>query len=166
MSKGTKHDAGKVPVGLLPWPALKEIAKVLDFGRKKYSAHNWRGGFLWSRLYDACQRHLWAWNEGEDKDPETGLTHLAHAGCCIMFLLTHELLGLGEDDRYRPDKVDNAEDELGGNPPKDGVKVVDAEYVEEDGSLNSEVSPHMRKGCGEECCDRNVDRKPCDCRKP
>ena len=94
-----KHDAEKVRAGLLPAEALLEIAKVLTFGAKKYSAHNWRKGTQWSRYYDATLRHLLAWSAREKADPETGLSHLAHAGCCILFLLTHELLELGEDDR-------------------------------------------------------------------
>lgn len=98
---GIKHDANKVPFELLSVPALIEIAKVMDFGKQKYSAHNWREGFNWSRLYGAAMRHLLAHMDGEDKDPETGLSHLAHLGCCVMFLLEHEKCGLGWDDRYK-----------------------------------------------------------------
>lgn len=86
---------------LLSVPALKAIAEVLTYGCSKYSAHNWRNGFDWSRLYGAALRHLTAHLEGEDKDPETGLSHLAHLGCCVMFLLEHEIKGLGTDDRYK-----------------------------------------------------------------
>jgi hypothetical protein len=78
-----------------------EIAKVLDHGAKKYSAHNWRGGFVWSRIASAILRHLFAWLTGEDKDPESGLSHLAHAGCGIMFLLTFQLTKTGKDDRFK-----------------------------------------------------------------
>jgi hypothetical protein len=97
---GTKHDQGKVPVELLPTQALEEIAKVLDFGKRKYHAWNWSGGFAWSRLIGAAMRHLFAWQRGENKDPESGLSHLAHLGCCVLFLIQHELSGLGEDDRF------------------------------------------------------------------
>lgn len=94
-----KHDDEKVPLELIPPEALIEIAKVLGFGAKKYDAHNWRNGFKWSRLLGAALRHIVAYIGGENKDPESGLSHLAHAGCCIMFLITHEVKGLGEDDR-------------------------------------------------------------------
>lgn len=96
-----KFDTSKIPLELLPTQALEEIAKVLDFGKKKYAAWNWAKGFKWTRLIGASLRHLYAYSRGEDKDPESGLSHLAHAGCCILFLLQHEISGLGEDDRYK-----------------------------------------------------------------
>lgn len=98
---GTKHDQGKPRMDLLPKELLEEVAKVLTFGAEKYDAHNWRGGMDWSRLIGACQRHLIAWNDGEDTDEESGLSHLAHAGCCIAFLLTYQATETGNDDRYR-----------------------------------------------------------------
>lgn len=96
-----KEDGGKNRVDLLPIQPLEDIAEVLTFGAQKYADHNWRGGFKWSRLYGALFRHMFAWIKGQDKDPETGLSHLAHAGCCILFLLEHEKRKLGEDDRYK-----------------------------------------------------------------
>jgi hypothetical protein len=100
-ANGTKHDSGKPPMGLLPTKSLVEIAKVLAFGKQKYAAHNWRNGLQWSRLIDASLRHLTAFNDGEDKDPESGLSHLAHAGCCILFLLEFEATKPELDDRYK-----------------------------------------------------------------
>jgi hypothetical protein len=88
-------------MGLLPWDALVEVAKVLGFGTEKYGRYNWKGGFSWSRLYDAALRHLTAWIEGEDKDPETGLSHLSHCLCMILFLSAHEIEGIGIDDRWK-----------------------------------------------------------------
>lgn len=98
---GVKFDAGKPRMSLLPAHPLTEIAKVLTFGAQKYEAHNWRKGFDYSRVMDALQRHLHAWNEGEDIDPESGLSHLAHAGCNILFLLEFERRGTGNDDRFK-----------------------------------------------------------------
>lgn len=98
---GIKHDSDKPPMALLSGAALIEVAKVLEFGAKKYAAHNWKGGFAWSRLASAALRHLFAWIGGEDKDPETGLSHLAHCSCCLMFLLDFEVNHLGQDDRYK-----------------------------------------------------------------
>lgn len=97
----TKHDTGKTPFELLPAPALEAIAEVLAFGKNKYAAWNWAKGFTWSRLIGAALRHLFAFARGEDRDPESGLSHLAHAGCCILFLITHERCKLGTDDRYK-----------------------------------------------------------------
>lgn len=98
---GTKHDGNKPRPELLSPDALLAIAEVLAFGAKKYDAHNWRKGFEWSRLLGAAQRHLLAFQAGEDKDPESGLPHLAHLGCCVMFLIEHQTRGLGTDDRYK-----------------------------------------------------------------
>lgn len=99
--EGTKHDQDKPRVELLSRVALEEISKVMAFGANKYQEHNWRKGFKWTRLLGAAIRHVLAYLDGEDKDPESGLSHLAHAGCCIMFLLEHEIKNLGEDDRYK-----------------------------------------------------------------
>lgn len=96
-----KFDSSKIPLELLPPEALVEIAKVLAFGAKKYSAWNWAKGFAWSRLAGAALRHLFAWLGGEDKDPESGLSHLSHCACCLLFLISHELRGLGDDDRFK-----------------------------------------------------------------
>lgn len=73
----------------MPWDSVEEIQKVLDFGAKKYASWNWTegGGFKWTRVFASLMRHLLAWVRGEDTDPESGLSHLAHAGCNILFLL-------------------------------------------------------------------------------
>lgn len=99
-----KYDDGKVPLNLLSREALEQTAKVLAFGAEKYAEHNWRRGFAWSRPMAAAMRHLQAFNDGEDKDPESGLSHLAHAMCCIMFLLEFEKTHQELDDRYKPEE--------------------------------------------------------------
>ena len=96
---GVKHDQSKVRLELLPWEALWEIGKVLTFGAEKYGDRNWKEGMKWSRLQGAATRHLSQWALRENGDDETGLSHLAHAGCCILFLLTYEVVGIGDDDR-------------------------------------------------------------------
>tara|TARA_Y100000310_G_scaffold342527_1_gene446179 strand:- start:24216 stop:24560 length:345 start_codon:yes stop_codon:yes gene_type:complete len=86
--KGMKFDGGKVRPSLLPVESLEQICEVLEFGAQKYAANSWQsveGGK--ERYFDALQRHLWAFQKGEVNDPETGLSHLAHAGCNILFLL-------------------------------------------------------------------------------
>lgn len=99
LEHGFKADAGKLPYHLLPPDAVEEILKVLEFGANKYAPRNWEKGMAWSRPFSALMRHMWAWWRGENADPETGLSHLAHAGCCILFLLGYELRKIGEDDR-------------------------------------------------------------------
>lgn len=98
---GIKLDVDKVRLELLSPIALQRTATVLTFGAKKYADHNWRKGFNWSRLYGAALRHLLAHMNGEDKDPETGLSHLDHLACCVMFLQEHEESRLGTDDRFK-----------------------------------------------------------------
>ena len=84
-----KHDNLKTDWNLVPMEAVEEIARVLEFGARKYSANNWRSGsgFAWTRVFNSLLRHLFAWVRGEDLDPESGLSHLAHAGCNVLFLI-------------------------------------------------------------------------------
>lgn len=98
---GVKHDSGKAPMDLIPTSALIAEAKVLEFGKTKYGAHNWRGGLAYSRLIAAALRHLTSFNNGEDVDPETGLSHIAHARCCTGFLLEMIESRPDMDDRYK-----------------------------------------------------------------
>lgn len=107
--EGRKFDQGKLPYHLLPPDAIEEILKVLDYGQQKYSARNWEKGMLWSRPFAALMRHMWAWWQGEDKDAETGCSHLAHAGCCILFLLAYEKRQAGWDDRPHKEVSDENE---------------------------------------------------------
>ncbi len=96
-----KFDGGKIRMELLPPEFTRGVASVLTFGAKKYAAGNWAigEGFEWSRLYGAAQRHMTAWASGEDNDPETGLSHLYHAGCMLAFLSAHVERNHGTDDR-------------------------------------------------------------------
>jgi len=102
LGQALKFDGGKLPLNLLSTEALNQTAAVLQFGAQKYAEHNWRAGFAWSRPLAAAMRHLTAFNDGEDRDPESGLSHLAHAACCIMFLLEFEKTHPHLDDRYKP----------------------------------------------------------------
>lgn len=94
-----KHDNGKIRMELLPINAMTQIAKVFTFGAKKYDDFNYmkNGGIKASRVYGALLRHMFAWYGGESQDPETGESHLAHAGCCIMILLELEKFGTNID---------------------------------------------------------------------
>lgn len=85
---GLKLDSCKPRWSLLPKGAVLQIIKVLEFGAAKYAENNWqhvKNGR--HRYYDALMRHMNAWWEGEKTDSESGLSHLAHAGCCLLFLL-------------------------------------------------------------------------------
>lgn len=102
LTVGLKFDGGKPTFHLMPDDAIAEIHKVLEFGAQKYAPRNWERGMAWCRLWNAALRHLWAWARREGTDPETGISHLAHAGCCILFLISYELRKVGEDDRPPP----------------------------------------------------------------
>ena len=86
--EGLKHDGGKPRWDLLPWEELLEVAKVMEFGARKYAPDNWKKveGGPW-RYLRAGIGHLAARASGERRDPESGLPHLAHAVCCCLFLL-------------------------------------------------------------------------------
>jgi hypothetical protein len=101
--EGVKADEGKPRYDLLPPELLEATARVLTFGAAKYSARNWEKGMHWGRPFAALMRHMWAWWRGEGKDPETGMSHLWHAACCIAFLIAFEERGIGTDDRHKPE---------------------------------------------------------------
>lgn len=88
-NEGKKFDQDKLRWDLFPFDAAEEIVKVLMFGAQKYNDWNWSKGIKFNRLFAAIMRHIWAWWRGETNDPETGLNHLAHVGCCIVFLLSY-----------------------------------------------------------------------------
>jgi hypothetical protein len=82
------------------WP-LWQLAKVLGFGAHKYAPNNWRKGLPRARVWSAALRHIYAWARGEVFDLETGLPHLAHALCELMFLWRFVVDGLDlPDDRF------------------------------------------------------------------
>jgi len=82
-----KWDKDKLKYNLIPPFALKELAKVLTYGAKKYKPNNWRKIDNPDRYIDALYRHLEAWRAGEEIDKESGLLHLSHALTNIVFLL-------------------------------------------------------------------------------
>lgn len=96
---GVKFDKGKTRYDLFPPEAIDAVSQVLTFGASKYGDRNWEKGMDWGRVFGALLRHLFSWWGGSSKDPETGLSHLWHAGCCIAFLITYESRGIGKDDR-------------------------------------------------------------------
>ena len=86
--EGVKHDQGKARLDLLPPRSIEAVGHVLTHGATKYAPDNWRHveGWRW-RYAAAALRHVFAWLRGERLDEESGLPHLAHATCCLLFLL-------------------------------------------------------------------------------
>lgn len=98
-TSGIKHDKEKPRLDLLPYDALLRIGDVLTYGAAKYAPRNWESGMDWGRLSAAAQRHIASWQCGQDDDEESGLPHLAHAVCCLLFLLAYSIRRIGKDDR-------------------------------------------------------------------
>lgn len=87
---GVKFDKDKPKWNLLPWDELEDVVKVLTFGVKKYSPDNWKlVDDANNRYLDAAMRHVVAHQQGEQRDAESGESHIAHAICCLLFMLWH-----------------------------------------------------------------------------
>lgn len=89
----TKHDHDKPRYSLIPPLAENEMVNVLTFGAKKYAPENWKNVDDLSRYIDAALRHIAAYRRGEIHDDESGLHHLAHAMCCLSFIIDIEVRG-------------------------------------------------------------------------
>ena len=121
-----KYNVGKPMMSLVRPEFIKGTAEGLTYGYTKYDEK--RGeiqnylkgdGFHYSTIYDSLQRHLNAWQSGENIDEESGLHHLKLASANLMFLLTYELTGNGIDDRIvLTEEVDEPKE----NPSKEGSK--------------------------------------------
>lgn len=106
MGHSVKHDKAlkfydqKARLDLLSTLAIEEMCQVLAYGCRKYDADNWRLGMCWRRLLRAAIGHIFAFMRGQDLDPETGRSHVAHAMCCLMFVLEYWITQGGSDDRW------------------------------------------------------------------
>lgn len=98
-SSFVKFDDEKIRYELLDPLFLEGISEVLTFGAKKYNDNNWLKCNSVMRYFGAIMRHLWAFAAGEDNDKETGINHLYHAGCCLMFMIGLFLRKKETDDR-------------------------------------------------------------------
>lgn len=103
LTEGMKYDDGKLRTDLIPPECIKAVAWIYTFGAKKYDDNNWRKGMKFSRVYGALLRHLLAWYEGEDNDPETGKSHTWHAmwGCVTLaYYMMYYKIYNKFDDRF------------------------------------------------------------------
>jgi hypothetical protein len=95
--------SGKLPLHL--WPATATALGSLGLldGMLKYGRSNYRAIGIRASIYvDATKRHLDAWFEGEDLDPDSGLPHFAHALACLAILVDAQAAGKLHDDRMFP----------------------------------------------------------------
>lgn len=92
--------ANKLPIGLVPSTGINLAAVAFLEGASKYGRYNWRiAGVKTSIYYDAVQRHLEKYWNGEEEDRETGVPHLASALACIMIIADAKACGQLNDDR-------------------------------------------------------------------
>jgi hypothetical protein len=90
----------KTPLSLIPPFAMEQTAWVHKLGAEKYGPFNWREtGVCASTYVNAIMRHLNAWRDGENLDPESGISHLAHVACSCNILLDADHCGTLQDDR-------------------------------------------------------------------
>jgi hypothetical protein len=107
MEPGIKDTENKPRLELLPTQALEQIAKAIQHGNgTKYPVGNWQKGIDWLLLLGSVLRHTYAFIKGEDKDKESGISHLAHAGANILFLLWYQQHRKEFDNRIK-DPVKN-----------------------------------------------------------
>jgi hypothetical protein len=85
-----RYNEGKADLHLVPYESVEEISKVLSFGAKKYSEENWKKGMSIKKCMSSLLRHAFAYMCGERNDPESGLSHIAHIGCNVFFILWYE----------------------------------------------------------------------------
>lgn len=90
----------KVSLSKVPVAGLIHEALAMRDGAAKYGPHNWRENKVIGTIYvDACLRHLFAWFDGEDYAPDSGVHHLGHAKACLGILLDALETGNLDDDR-------------------------------------------------------------------
>lgn len=100
---GKKFDNKKPDHTLVCKAFIDGVADVMGYGAEKYGRHNYLEGMDHSRLLAACSRHLTAYIDGQDTDPESGFCHLQHAAANLNMLLNFKDKGIGNDNRYLKD---------------------------------------------------------------
>lgn len=113
MSQALRYNEGKTEIGLVPVELIEGVAKVLTYGKNKYTvkdkdgnivstgAQNWRKGMSWSKVIDSLERHLLEFKKGTDVDIESSCLHLEHLACNVAFLLNYYKSHPELDDRWK-----------------------------------------------------------------
>lgn len=83
---GLRFNHGKLRYDLVEPRAFQDFVQVLTDGATKYKSRNWEEGLSWTSVLASLKRHIQAIELGEDRDPESGRLHIAHAACNVHFL--------------------------------------------------------------------------------
>jgi hypothetical protein len=90
----------KAPLSVVPMEVIAEVGVGMLEGACKYGRHNFRAiGVRASVYFDATMRHMIAWWEGEDIDPDSKLSHVTKAICSLVVLRDAIIQSKFEDDR-------------------------------------------------------------------
>lgn len=103
--EGARFNEGKAKWGLVPQSALLPMVKVLEFGAQKYAAHNWMKGLSIVEICESMKRHLDAFMENQNNDPESGISHIGHIQCNAMFLAWMMENRPDLDDRFNVNSI-------------------------------------------------------------
>lgn len=107
--------SGKLPLELVPDTLPAYAALAFFEGASKYGRFNWRVAGVRASIYRAAlQRHLAAWWNGENADPDTGVPHLASVAACVGILIDAEVAGMLTDDRPPPAPLGRLHADLAG----------------------------------------------------
>lgn len=105
--------ATKLPLHLVPLTAVAVASLAHLEGACKYGTWNWRVAGVRASIYvDAALRHIGAWLNGEDADPDSGVPHLGHALACLNIIIDAKAAGKLYDDRTPPVNIRKLLDEL------------------------------------------------------
>ncbi len=105
-------DGVKLPYELLPAKAIDEVVQVLQFGARKYEEHGWRNisEEELPKLLGAAMRHVFAYLRGEKVDKETGIDHLAHASCDLLFIQELKYIIKEKEDGREDNKEEDSKE--------------------------------------------------------
>jgi hypothetical protein len=90
----------KVSLHYVPTQVMMEISLGMLEGGLKYGSHNYRSSGVRSSVYfDALMRHIFAWWEGEEIDPDSGINHVSKALSSLVVLRDAMMNDMLNDDR-------------------------------------------------------------------
>lgn len=99
-----RFNEDKLKWSLVDFKSFEPMVQVLMMGARKYAPNNWKKGLPVTEICESLMRHLYAFLDGEDNDPESSISHIGHMACNVMFL-SYMMRELPEmDDRYKSER--------------------------------------------------------------